>query len=547
MKLIGKTIALGFAVATASVVACSTGPHSQQTGTNNPPVTSPGDGTGNVGFEYTLPGGEHITTVHYHLTNGTNTYDANVNVGTSSVISFVIGGVTAGTGYTITLNANTDDGAVTCTGSFGTGVSDAGQNNGSPFAVAARTTTTVNVQLICVDNANTNQGSVLVNGIPNCCPTWDTMVSNPGSTVANPIVLGASTALSGNASGPCDGDAGSGVNLNCVWSVKSGTGTISTTTNAGMGNFNATLTCPAADSGVTGEVDVVQMDCTDGPLPDGGFCPSFLTHGELTVFCGLPPPCSLPSDPPPHIVASPNTAAGTCGTDPGNGKVMVNGGLSNGNFCCIDACGGGPTATPFGPTGTCTGGLVNNGAGCCVSLLPCTFAGQTNCVTCSGNSTTGGVCSPTEAKLVQHDINKGLVTAPGPDSATTTCYGCLLNFTCIDDTNFGDTAKECEDPVITIGTAAQCESIVDCVFLNSCANPQVSNCYCGTAPTLGSCSANPSGENGICAPQEAAGIGFGQTDGTDIVNHFTDGNRAGGVANKIFGCGINNGCTNCLH
>jgi hypothetical protein len=492
-----------------------------------------------------LPGGEHFTTVSYNLTNGTNAYAAAVNVGASSFLSFVIGGIAAASGYTITLNATSDDGAVTCTGSYGTGVSDAGQNNGFPFAVVARQSTIVNVQLICVDNANAAQGGVTVNGIPNCCPTWDTMVANPGSTVANPIVTGASVLLTGNASGPCDGDGGG--QLACTWSVKSGTGSVSPTVRDSTGDFVATFSCPASDSGVTGEVDIVQFLCSDGPLPDGGFCPAYLTTGELTMFCGLGGGCDLPSDPPPHVSATPDTAAGTCGTDPGNGKTMVNGGLSNGHFCCIDACGGGPTATPFTPTGTCTGGLVNNGAGCCVSLLPCTFAGQTNCVSCSGNSTTGGVCSPTEAKLVQHDINKGLVTAPGPDSATTTCYGCLLNFTCIDDTNFSDTAKECEDSVITIGTAAQCESIVDCVFTNSCANPQVSNCYCGTAPTLGSCSANPSGENGICAPQEAAGIGFGQTDGTDIVNHFTDGNRAGGVANKIFGCGINNGCTACLH
>jgi hypothetical protein len=198
---------------------------------------------------------------------------------------------------------------------------------------------------------------------------------------------------------------------------------------------------------------------------------------------------------------------------------------------------------------------VHEEEGSTPALHPCTVAGDTNCVQCQGN--TNNLCTPTEVKIVQHDIDKGLATVPGPDpmncplgmgmpcNAGTSCYGCLFNFTCIDDTSFGDTDKECEDAVITIGTDAECLTIVNCVFQNKCANPQISDCYCGSAPTLGSCSANPSGENGVCASEEAAGLGYAVADGTDIINHFTAGNRSGGVANALFNCAINNGCTMC--
>ncbi len=93
-----------------------------------------------MGLQYTLPSGQTLNTVNYTLTNGVNTYTGVINVAgaTSSVISFVIGGVAAGTGYSITLGGLSDDGFVSCNGSFGTGLSDAGIQNGAPFAVVNR-------------------------------------------------------------------------------------------------------------------------------------------------------------------------------------------------------------------------------------------------------------------------------------------------------------------------------------------------------------------------------------------------------------------------
>jgi hypothetical protein len=550
MKLFGRAIVFGFAVATVSVAACSSH-RVASTGTNQGPTGSTEDGTGSVGFQYTLPGGEHLTTITYTLTNGTNTYGPTVvNVGASSVISFVIPDVKAGTGYSITISGTSDDGVVSCSGSFGTGVSDAGQNNGAPFAVVARQSTVVNVQLVCIDVPNTQTGSVLVNGITSCCPTWDTMVANPMGTLST-LAPGNTASLTGNASGPCDGDAGFGVNLNCTWSVISGSGTVGATTTDNKGNFFSTFTCGTQGS------NTVQLFCTDGPLPDGGFCPAALTTGSMTIICGQPTPCTQTGET--GVVAVPNTAAGTCsGTDPSNGKQLVNSGVadSQGNFCCVDACGGGPTATPFSPTGLCTAfpGTSNDGKGCCVLLHPCTTVGDTNCVQCQLNDTAPNAnktCTPTEAKIVAYDIKQGQATAPGPDPAGS-CYTCLAQNSCLDDTHLGDTNLECEDGNITTGTAALCEAVIDCIFgsnmgMGTCAKTSVATCYCGTAPLTLSCQGNPSAANGVCAPQIAAALGFPTQDGTDNTAHFTDAFRAGGAADQIFSCAHTNNCTACYN
>jgi hypothetical protein len=113
-----------------------------------------------------------------------------------------------------------------------------------------------------------------------------------------------------------------------------------------------------------------------------------------------------------------------------------------------------------------------------------------------------GLCTPTEAAFVQHDIDKKVATAPGNDPASS-CYACLYNNGCIDDTHFNDFNLECGDPTITTGTAAQCLAIVDCILGSSCA---------------------------------AQGLG----------GKFTDLTRAGGIADQIFNCAAIDNCTACL-
>ncbi len=507
-------------------------------------MSTPAAGDGSVGIHFAIPGGEHLSTLLYTLTNGAHSYSASVTVGTASVVSFVIPAVVAGTGYGLSITGVSDDGLVSCSGSFGTGVSDAGIDRGAPFAVLARATTSVNVQLVCVDLPNQSQGGVLVSASANCCPVWDTLLSNPSNAAT--IAPYNTTQLVGNASGPCDGDAGAGVNLQCTWSVNEGTGTVSPTISDGHGNFDATFTCPP-----TYEIDIVEMTCTDGPLPDGGACPANLTTGATQIVCAAVP-CQIPTVIGIGIVANPNTATGSCPAPSVNTGTLKD---ALGDFCCsAGPCQGiGVEASPNTATGSCPSGLVNVGTRdtlgnyCCqaANLAPCT-TGTTGCVACNGNNS--GLCTPTEAALVAHDIAKGIATAPGPDPANS-CYACLFDSGCIDDAVFADTGHECEDPLIT-GTAAECESVISCIFGSSCASSQVATCYCGTATNGngGTCLGNPAPGpiNGACSSVIAAGLGFPVTDGTDNMTNLDDTTRAAGKADQIFTCALVNACTACL-
>ena len=185
------------------------------------------------------------------------------------------------------------------------------------------------------------------------------------------------------------------------------------------------------------------------------------------------------------------------------------------------------------------------------ALAPCTTAGQANCVKCGGNSkTTGplanGLCTATQAAFVQHDIDKGVATTPGNDPSGS-CYDCLFQSTCLDDTKFGDTARDCGDSTIATGTAAQCLAVISCVLGSSCSASTTVACYCGTAPENTTCQGNPaSAINGACDGPIAAGLGFSTQDGTDVTAHFTDGDKASGVADQIFNCAVNSQCTMCL-
>jgi hypothetical protein len=198
---------------------------------------------------------------------------------------------------------------------------------GATFSVSSRVTTFVNVQMICLDPTNLNQGAVLFHGYPSCCPTWDTLIANPDH--AETLPPGNTTLLTANASGPCAADDG-GPGVHCVWTVAAGNGTVGATDADGNGNFVATFTCP-----MTQETDTLMLVCEDGPLPDGGFCPASLTTGSTTVPCVIPPPCTLPGET--GVVANPDSAAGTCSGVDSKGNPLVNAGTADarGDFCCV--------------------------------------------------------------------------------------------------------------------------------------------------------------------------------------------------------------------
>lgn len=591
MKLIGKIMATGLVGAAVAVAACSSGPHGSTGGTA--PSQSQGDGTGQVGMNLTLPGGEHITTVTYSLTNGAHTLNGSYNITNTATLSFVIGSVPAGANYTLTLSATTDDGTVTCS------YPAVGDANTATFTVVDRTTTIVNVNMQCVNNQGLDSGSVTVNATQSNCPVWNTIVANPlnitldgGANVNSSGTLGATAVYPGTTPVTAviqDGQslvlvgAGTFPNAGAVafnWSVAPTGASLSSTggtidpnsTDAGTTD-QTVFTCPS--SGAT-QTFTVTLALSDGPVPEGGACDGKFTTGQVNVTCSNPGICGGA----PYALTSGgacnNSSNGTPPATDSNGYPFVTNGttgllLDGGTaFCCSGACNDtGPIASPF-PTGTCplsdAGTQLLNSAGCCVPLLPCTSAAQVaagQCVQCGGS--TGGVCTATEAILVQRDINHGVVTtattlAPSAtDSPTTSCYACVVSNGGLDDAFFTlDTGHECADVTgsatlngIT-GTAA-CLATLQCIVTQACdtADPP-SQCFCGTA--AGTACLTAGAANGPCLAQEVNGLDIGtftppstftEGDPTATQKAYTSTTLGSGQANTLMGFAQKNCPTQC--
>jgi hypothetical protein len=416
---------------------------------------------GSVGLQLVLPGGLSIATLQYSLSNGDFAESGSIDVSTTSTVSFVIGGVPSGVGYTISLTATTTDGSVTCNG-----VS-------APFSVSNREAAQAHVPLVCERTGGA--GGVVIGGNPDNCAVWNTLVANPAT-----VVVGGTSTLTAAATAP-DVPA-----LTFSWFAPAGT--LGAQVRSGTSD-TITFTCPATPGPVT-----LTMVVSDGPLSDGGTCPVDDTTGTVTVACVSP--------------SSAIVGTADAGTD-GAG----------------------------GPAG---------------DFSPCTAAGQTSCVPCTGNAS--GVCTPTEAAFVAHDIAAARATPSG--FAPGACYTCLIDAGCIDDTVFADTNLECGDLSGTLdagagaGTAgsALCLDTIACVLATSCATSSDLHCFCGTAKEDGACQGNPAPGpvDGACAASVADGLGVPQTDGTDVARDLTNAALPAGRAMNIFACARAGGCTACL-
>jgi hypothetical protein len=199
------------------------------------------------------------------------------------------------------------------------------------------------------------------------------------------------------------------------------------------------------------------------------------------------------------------------------------------------------------------------------SLLPCTSAGQTNCVECQ--SSASDACSTTEALFVQLDINAGTATMAGP-SPSSGCYECLVTAGCIDAPKVHQTGLECDDLTgsftsgggTTGSASALCLDTLECEIGSTgqqCALDVtgLSYCYCGSAGGPAStCSAHGSSVNGACLTPIVNGFTFAATDAIDILASFTDSTppsgtmpiQPSGFANSILSCASGNDCNQCL-
>jgi mono/diheme cytochrome c family protein len=162
---------LVIALATATSIGCS-----------QPPPADSAD-VGTVGFELQVAPGLTISTISWNITGNGFTQSGTVNVQNSNTIRFQVGGVPAGTGYTITLNATTVGGAFTCSGS-------------TMFNVSAGMTTSVSLVLTCQANGN-GSGTVVVSGTTAVCATITGLSVLPLETTVNSTIALSATATAG--------------------------------------------------------------------------------------------------------------------------------------------------------------------------------------------------------------------------------------------------------------------------------------------------------------------------------------------------------------
>jgi hypothetical protein len=229
------------------VVGCSSNAAPGPNPSESNPVGAANGSTGSVGVLLTVASGVVINTVSYTVSNPGTMYSlsGSIDVSHSQSVSALIGGIPAGMGYTIALNATSMDGSTMCAGTS------------ASFSISAGLTTTTPVDFVC-SVAGSDSGSLLVNANTDLCPTIDSVSASPASTE-----VGGSVALSVSARGP------NSAGLTYQWSVDMG-GTLTNATSA-----SATFTCASAGT------STLTIQVSDGN--DAAACPS--ATKTQTVTC----------------------------------------------------------------------------------------------------------------------------------------------------------------------------------------------------------------------------------------------------------------------
>ena len=158
------------------------------------------ESVGKLSLALRLASGATINSASYTITGpGGFTKAGTIDLTSATKLTATIGGLPAGSGYTVTLSATTTNGATTCGGS-------------GTFSVVAHKTASVTVPMTCREAPRT--GSVLVKGELNLCPTIDGISTNPAE-----VQVGSSLTVSAAAH---DTDAAPSA-LTYAWTTTSGT------------------------------------------------------------------------------------------------------------------------------------------------------------------------------------------------------------------------------------------------------------------------------------------------------------------------------------
>jgi hypothetical protein len=219
-------------------------------------ATAPGivnvDSVGTVSLALQLAGGGTINSANYTITGPNGfTKSATLDLSKSTTLTTTIGGLPAGTGFKITLSANTSDGA-SCGGS-------------AMFDVIAGMSRAVSVPLSCHQAAKT--GSVVVSGKLNLCATNDGVGANPAE-----VQVGGTVALTGSAH---DSDAGPSA-VTYAWAATGGTLSDASAANPTFtcgstpGMASVTLTVSDGDPACA-DTQTAQINCTAAARTAGAY------------------------------------------------------------------------------------------------------------------------------------------------------------------------------------------------------------------------------------------------------------------------------------
>jgi hypothetical protein len=287
----------------------------------------------------------------------------------------------------------------------------------------------------------------------------------------------------------------------------------------------------------------------DGPTGDATMDPDAVTGGEDS---GEPDsPGAMPDAGPDAPSTTPDAGPDAPSTTPDAGPDGSTGSPDAGPDATVGAGDAGPRDS--GSNDANVASDAPPGASACTTP-PCASTGP-NSVLCNGNAASdAGVCTPTEAIFVQHDIDKGLLNDAGQLSIGNfamspheSCYECLLAQQCFDDA-LGDYGQECGDVAASAPTLnnengpAACLDTLHCMLDNRCAGVAPLTCYCGTVAD--STCVSTGGANGPCVSEETNGL---DTTVPSMINTaFGNAALPAGMANTLFACAIANGCGNCL-
>jgi hypothetical protein len=254
----------------------------------------------------------------------------------------------------------------------------------------------------------------------------------------------------------------------------------------------------------------------------------------------------------PDVTPPPSEDAGDDGG--GEGGAALNAWPCPPDLCMLSDDAG---YAPMDPVSGCPDGSAPTAAAYDDGGLVIPAPSDSICASCAPYKSGAG-CTPTEQLFVLHD------PVP-PDDGGMTCAQCLFYAEALDNTIYPgqmDNSFECgdipESATVTAATAnAECLGTLACILgapdTANCVGSTVINgqlvgapsCYCGAGVDTGSCAAPGFQPTGVCAQQEATGLGVPLVSTVAALNMYTNASLGSGQVNAIFAIGVTYQCSPC--